>query len=399
MPTTLYPVSAKFLAAVAGSHKVATKVEVWHGTTFLQTITSNLSTGHISVDSTAAQRRTATLVLHSLGWPHDNLVPRQPGDLIHPASCNELRISRGVRYSTGSTEYALLGVFRMSHPKVRDTDVALSITLSAYDRSSIFQRRKWYTPFVIHSTTPVSTAIKAILRNRTSGIALTLIQSSTVKVGPLSYAVTPYNVNSTTAWGTAQQLALTAGMELYFNVTGLPVLQPLPTPKTQSIQLTFQTGGVVTGTISRTFSETTQYNGVVGIGTGPGGTPIRIEKWTSTSKSRTFAGTTAPSQWGHVPFIFKTDIIPALGQTRPQALAQLQDMVNTIYRLVVNAFDVPSFSIVPNPALLEGNCIRLIRPRLGLSNTYIVTALTIPLMADSPMTVSCRGPQIPQVTG
>jgi Domain of unknown function (DUF5047) len=400
MSTKLYPVSSTYLkAATAGSQIVACKLEVYHGTELLATLMQNVTKANVKVDSTATARRQLTAQLQSQGWPLDELVPRKPGDLLHPDSGNVIRAYRGFKYPNGKFEYAPCGLF-LPTPKVQDTDASILITLTATDRSITFIERKWYKPFKIKHNTPLHIAIEMILRSRTADITLGLIEGSTFKVGPITVGVTPYNTTTTTPWVLALQLAATGGMELYFNSDGLPVLAPIPTPLDQEVQLIIEAGpdSVLNKTLTRTLSRKNQYNGVIGIGTGPGGTPIRIEKWTTNPRSPTFAGPTDSRGWGHVPYFLKTDLVPAKGESQEHAKATLQSMVNAAFRLVVNAFDVPSFFMVTNAALQEGNCIGIKRPRLGLDKNYVVTGMTIPLYPMTvPMQVTARGPQLATV--
>ncbi|WP_257002549.1 DUF5047 domain-containing protein, partial [Streptomyces albidoflavus] len=101
----MYPVSERFLARLAESHEVVTRVQLM--LTDGQVIDVAHTGGSVTVDRGQAIRRTCTVTC-----PDPALLPRTPADQLATYG-SRLLISRGVAYGDGSTELVPLGLFRL----------------------------------------------------------------------------------------------------------------------------------------------------------------------------------------------------------------------------------------------------------------------------------------------
>lgn len=101
----MYPVSARFLAALAESHSPITRVTLYRTDGMVEELAH--TGGSVQVDRSSAARRTCTVTLADPG-----IIPRSDRDRLAVYGAR-LRISRGIAYGDGSSELVPLGVFRV----------------------------------------------------------------------------------------------------------------------------------------------------------------------------------------------------------------------------------------------------------------------------------------------
>lgn len=384
----MFPVSARFLAALTKSHVAVNKVEVRNNGILVEDVSNYVQPGaSVSADETRQVRRTCTLTLAGLPL---SMIPENESDLLHPASGNELYIYRGIKYSDGTTEFAQLGVFRMTKPVVTDDGDSVTVAISGQDRSSVITRISWQQPYSVATGTNLGTAIKAGIASRWPAAAATL---------QYNFAPTSFTVPAT-VWGAnpgqssndpmADFIALAAvgGMELFFDYAGNPTMRPIADPTTAQVVASYVEGADCNLTqLARTLDETQTYNGVAVYcnGTGPAG-PFAVFLWDADPTSPTYY----LGNWGQVPFPIVTTAIPGPTQSLVDATAQATAMAQAQLQLILGAFDATSFECLPNPALAEGDCLTLGRARIKVNSNYVASALTIPLDPESAESITNR---------
>lgn len=436
----MFPVSDQFMEAMDVSHIAVRKVEVRNSGNFIADMTKYVTAGSVTVDETRQVRRTCSL---TLSVPYDYLpagtlsatgVPLtdQMANLFHPTTGNELYLYRGVKYPSATTltfsgvangqivesEFAQLGVFRMTKPVVTDDGENVTIVLTGQDRSSVISRISWQEPYSIPVGTNLGSAIQAGMASR---VANTPLSSITYNIAPTSYVVpaTIWGANPGTSTNDPMadmiKLASVGGYELFFDVYGNVVMRQIISPTNNPVVDTFTEGISLTSTsiessgsfnipvadafsdigvgycrmlqVERTLDETKTYNGVIvycnGVGSVP---PFAQAVWDNDPTSPTYY----QGPWGPVPFAIVTTSIPAPGQSMPNAVAQATAMAIAQLQLILGAFDETSFECVPNPALWEGDSIQLVRTRIKINDTYVCSSMTIPLDVQSAQQISNR---------
>ena len=330
------------LTAMSTQQQVMVRVDVYSNEGDYITTLPSVVGGSVTVDATATTRRTCQLTIQSLGVDGDmakwgySLVPETVGDLLHPATGNELYIYRGFAYPDGTHDLAALGVFRMTKPAVQDTGDGVTITVNGFDRSGYISRIKWTSVYSIQANTDLGTALKNLLTDRWSGLnPLTFSFVPTNPIPPgypgagnhLNIPTTTYGTdlaNSNDPWADAVGLALAAGMDLFFNPNGVCVMRPLSTVgQAVSFSTLYVVGENCTMVeAGRTLDETATYNGVLLIGTGTSGPPVHSRSeiggkfypgvWDVNQSNPTYYDPSNPdaSSWGPVPFIHETKAIP-----------------------------------------------------------------------------------------
>lgn len=385
----MYPVSARFKAAVAGVHTAVAKVEVRNNNgILLLDVTQYLQTGGtISADETRQVRRTGSLTLGGLPL---SLIPDNEGDLLHPSSGNELWVYRGIQYSDGTDEFAQLGVFRMTKPVLTDSGDSVTMAFSLQDRSSFISRTSWLTPYVIAAGTNLGTALKAALASRWPAAATPLTYNfapTTAVVPATTWGASPGQTNDPMA-DMIKLASDCAGMELFFDWGGVPTLRSIPDPTTSPVVATFVESPTCPMTsLQRSLDETQQYNGVQLYcnGTGAAG-PFVVTVWDTDPTSKTYY----LGPWGQSPYQMTTTSIPVDPQTLSQAQAQATTSAQAQLQLILKAFDATQLEAAPDPSWAEGDCATLVRARLKVNGNYVMSALTIPLDPESAETIVNR---------
>jgi hypothetical protein len=396
----MYPVSNQFLSTLQSSERrVVTLGQVWSppgpsGTSHWIADLDTIIGGSVTVDETREVRRQCSITLATQGIGKDTLIPQVIGDLLHPATGNMLRLFRGFRYSSpvlqpsgifSDTELVPLGCFRMSRPKIVDTGNSLTIQITGNDFASWIARLAWQIPYIIPPGTNLGAAIQGILTNRFPGLTYSFSPTA-LTVARQTLGTAPGS-SSNDPMADAQTLATAAGNELFFDVLNTLIMRPLSDPTTSPIVADFQEGLTATFTeVDRVLDETQQFNGVTVIGNGSGGAPVQQTVWDTNPASPTYY----LGSWGQVPYIVTTSAFPAPGQSTASAQAQALAMAQTLFPLAVKAMDEVSFTTVPNPALSEGDCVSIERSRIGLSSSYALSQMTIPLDVKTQMSVTCR---------
>ena len=144
----MYPVSERFLARIAESHTVVTRVQLFLTTG--EVIDLPHTGGSVTVDRGQAIRRTCTVTC-----PDPSIIPRTPSDQLATYGAR-LLLRRGVDYGDGGQpELVPLGLFRLDSV---DGDVSDGpVTLQGKDLSAIVADDKFTTPY-----TATGTAVGAV---------------------------------------------------------------------------------------------------------------------------------------------------------------------------------------------------------------------------------------------
>lgn len=392
---SLHGLSDAFVAAVAGDQKWAVEVLVKSpGGQLLEDITDAVLVGsNVTTDETRQIRRQCQL---NIDGSRSDLLPTSKGDLLHPATGNELWISRGVEYTNGSTELAPLGVFRTSKPGLTDTDVSMGFVLNGNDRSSVVSRIPWLVPFTVQAGTSPGGVIEEALNFIIGSIypGLNYIFSSVIFQYPLTtWGATPSSGSDPMA--DLITFAASPGCELFFDVIGEPTFRPIVNSPAgagvvDAIHFVEGENCAVVAPMTRTIDETSAHNGVALYcnGTGIAG-PFVQYVWDENSASPTYyLGVN-----GKNPLPITTTQIPAGSDTLQEARAKATVMASQQLQLVLGAMDDLTITHVPNPGLREGDAVHVTRKRLGVDADYIISSMTIPLDPETPQTTTFR-PQV-----
>jgi hypothetical protein len=376
----MYPLPDGFAAKLSSSHTVRTQVDVLVNGDVAASLTAEndagVVSGDVSVDVNATIRRSVSVAITDRTG---DIFPVRIGDLLAPP--NEVKVWQGIE----GFPLVPLGVFGLSEPEVAEDGGAVTCQVKGFDRSRRIQRRKWTSPFTIPSGTPLAAAIQSVLSDRDpTGPAL-----NAAPTGAVTPTVVLGSDNTNDPWADVSELAASAGMTVYYDPDGIPVLRELPDPATDPLAATYAEGdgGLLLGG-SRSFTDDPGTNGVIIIGNGTElVAPFRVEVWDTNPASPTYYDPANPdaSIWGPVPDIQTTDLIADADTALATATAQLRAKLGTSENV--------RFTGVPNPGHEAGDVIYVKRSRLALDARYVLDSFSLPL-GPGAMTGTCRSRQV-----
>lgn len=366
----MFPTSAEFRTAIQTSHTVVSKAEIWNTDQKLAEI--DIESGTVEISTSNAIRRTCKVNLIT-DRTSDNLVPDNQFDLLNPFG-NEIRLYRGVRFSSGTDEYVPLGVFVITDVSISDTNDGVSIEVSGEDRSLIVSRNKWTSPYQLVTGT-LESSITALLTNRYPEV-VTSFPTTNVTINQVILGAE----NDNDPWKDAVEICELVGFDLFFDATGIVTMKQFPTLDGTSPIATFVEGeGTTVTSLNRSISTKETYNGVIYYVEGSNvSTPIRVEVWDEDSSSPTYRY----GKFGQVPTFVNTNLV----STSAAAIIAATLLLNTY----IGAQETINWEGLVNPALDVQDIVYVKSVGAKVDRIVILDNLTIPLSPNEVMSAAAR---------
>lgn len=346
----MYPVSGRFLAALAQSHRVMTRVQLLRTDGSVTDVPH--TGGSVTVDRGQSIRRTCTVTS-----PDVALIPTTPADELSTYGAR-LRISRGIDYGDGTDEVVPLGIFRLDHA---DGDITLGpVTLTGQAIECIIQDDQFRAPYRA-SGTVIGAITQLIQRSIPDADIVSMVVDA--PIGSRTWDV------EGDPWAAVQEIAAVAGAECYTTADGTFVIATLPDLllTTPAWTVAAGEGGVyIRGT--RGMSSKGVRNGVLARGenAADGIAPVQYLAVDNDPGSPTYWD----GPFWHRPKFHSSSTLTTTGQC--QAAAEL----------MLKAAKAPNaigdFASLPNPALEPGDILRVVHPD-GLKELHQVQGFTVPL--------------------
>lgn len=366
----MYPTSAAYKTAIKTNHIVIAKAEVWSEDRKL--ITLDIDTGRVSVNTNNAIRRTCEIHLTTTR-DTTNLVPDNGFDYLAPFG-NQLRLYRGIQYTSGTQEYVPLGVFVITDVKVSDTNDGVSMVINGEDLSIIISRNKWTSTYQMLNGT-LEASLTALLQNRYPDI-LTDFPTTNISINQILLGAD----TGLDPWKDAVYIASLVGYDLYFDVKGVCTMRQFPTLDAASVVATYEEGnGTVVTSLDRTISTKETYNGVIYTVEGSQvTTPIRVEVWDEDTTSPTYRY----GVFGSVPTFITTNLIG----TSADAIKAASLLLNTY----IGRQEQIDFKSIVDPSLDVNDVIYISSNGAKVDRTVIIDSMDIPLEYEGSLTVKTR---------
>lgn len=346
----MYSVSPRFLAALAQSHNPITLVQLFKadGSTEVLDITG----GTVTVDRGSATRRTCSVTIADT-----TLIPRTATSKLNVYGA-QLRISRGVPYSDGSSELVPLGLFRLD-AVTGDVDDG-PVTLTGKSLECVVADDKFLTPYTATGT--AYTAVTALIQRSIPGAAV-INTATDAAIGPRTWDV------QGDPWAAAVECAAAIGAEVYADPEGVFVLATLPDIQTATPVWTIAAGeGGAYVSANRGMSSDKVFNGILAYGenTASGVAPVSALVQDLDPSSPTYWN----GPFGHRPGFYSSSTL--VNSVQCQAAAALK----------LAAAKAPNatadISSLPNPALAAGDVLRVVYPD-GTKELHQAQSFTVPL--------------------
>ena len=271
-------------------------------------------------------------------------------------------------------EYAPIGVFRITNTSVVDDgsgDVRLRIR--GRDRSETIRRARFSDTYVISAGTNYATAIENIITSRTSFTQFSFLDTS---------RTTPRIVaeSGDDPWELCQEMASSLGAIIYFNQSGVCVLESEPDPAEAPTDFVFAEGedATILNAESLLSSDRT-YNHVVVVGEGTGIlVPVRAEARDLDVDSPTYVF----GSFGDVPVFKTTELVTTE--------AQAQDAADAMLRKVLGLTRQVRWETIPTPHLDVGAVVEIQVTSVRVNRRVVIESFQIPLEPGGVQSMTSR---------
>lgn len=376
-----YPVSSTFRSALIVDHDVQSRIDVCDSSGAVLATLQPIN-GNVTIDIDRAIRREAGDV--TVVDPTGTLNPDNIADVLSPLTGNELRLYRGIKYASGSTEMIPLGVFGFTSVTVSQDGSGLTITIGGLqDRAARIGRAKYTKPYTISVATALETVVAGLLQRgwaATPGVGN--LPTTGVTIASRSYG----NDGDSDPWNDAFNLCDAKGYRLYFDVNGVVQMEAVGSLAditelvryTTTVTPTASYNPMVTS-ISRTWDSENTYNGVIAVGEGSGLLiPVKAVIWDDDPSSPTYY----LGDFGQRPRIYSNPNIYSKAEASVTAAAQL--------RKTLGVTETVSWSQIPDPSLDVGDGIYVVEPDTRVNNLYRVDRIDLGIGETDVMNVTAR---------
>lgn len=355
-------VSARFLAAVAASNRMVTRVDVMRDGAVLAPL--SVQAGQVTLDSSALIRGRVEL---SVVADADLIA----SDLLKPYG-NELRVKRGVVHADGTEELVGLGVFGIEKGAVGSH----SIALSGRDRSAKVEAARFEAPLDVAAGTQVRVAVDTVLAGAgiTAGAATAITSTQT----------TPHLIGEEGGDRLAfvTDLCASIGLRMYFDGDGQITFRPDATAGPAVVTLSEGAGGVLLDA-GYEWDGAGVYNRWIVTGENSGqAAPVRGVATDDDATSPTYYY----GPFGPRPTFYQSSFITTAAQALDAAAAMKSRELGSTQRV--------QFGSYVNPALEPGDVVRITRVAVGIDEDHVIESLVIPLTADQPLTGTTKARQV-----
>lgn len=365
------PLSSRWDPAVRGSATMAVQADIL--TQGVPVGTVNLSAGSVTVDRTQIVRRKL-----QTNSPDTNLLPVLNTDLLMPYG-NEARIWRGFTYADGSSELVPVGTFGL-WSTASDEPVG-QLAIQASDRMQRVSDARFVSPRTLLAGSSTIGSIGQMLLEAVPWSQL-LVDPRVVDIVLQANITEPQNRDTFIA-----SLAANLGAEVFANVMGDFVLQPVPSVTAAPVWTVDAGPGGVMVSAARTVTRDGVRNTII------------VSGQTTSSSNPVSSGFLAngvdpvcadydpasPTYWygpfGQVPGFIDSSVFNTETQCQVAGFAALRN-----YQGAARSIDFTSLS---NPALAEGD-VFLAKFLDGTTEPHIIDQLTIPLDVQTAMSGSTR---------
>jgi Domain of unknown function (DUF5047) len=373
----MYSVSSSFLPALRYSHTVVSQVDLYSPEGVPLVYDLPVSEGSVTVDGSSQVHRTCSVTVADPKYYK----------LVTPYG-NQLFIRRGIKYISGAIEWVPLGYFRID--SVHESWPFNGLSISGADRAKVLVD----VPFTHDDqVSDTRTVLEEIARIAADGFRLygenyygsfnPAISDLAPSIALLHQPYTPTDKFPDLYWvlgdsrvDAINNLALSAGVEFYFNPQGGPTVRKIPTindPVVWTISSGNPDGILLTADRELTREET--YNVVIVNSSDQSSIdPLIFTAEDLDPTSPTYVGII-----GRSIYVYPTIVDSDRAQTVANSLlAQTRQLIRQI-----------SVTTVSNPALESGDVVQLNLPD-GTTHTVLVDGFTIPLGSESSMDLNCR---------
>lgn len=281
-----------------------------------------------------------------------------------------------VSLTTVTTEELIpQGVFGITDVEVTQDSNGVKISISGADRSMRVSRARWTNSYKVTQDTNVATAITNILSDRYADVQTSFVTTS---AGTGSAVLGTESDND--PWSDSQKIAESAGLELYFDGSGIAVLEEARDYTTASPDAIYRENEeAMVLSLRRKLTNEQTYNGVIVTAESTSNdTVFRVEAWDDDPESPTYRY----GSFGQVPFFYYSPLIRTTAQATAAASARLSKVKG-----VVESVD---WTQITDPSLDVGDVVAIYNTDTKLERLMVLDKVTIPLNPSQAMSAVAR---------
>lgn len=361
------PVSATFLAAIRGSHKMFARVRVC--TEFQSGIDPDgteitIVDGNVSMNANANIRSSVDVRTDG-----NRMFPQSIVGLLTPYG-NELFVERGIRLPDGTTEIVSLGYHRINDVEQSQAPNG-PIQITGYDRMAGIIDAKLVAPLVW----PAGTAIGDIFDFMVTDVYPT----ATIEFDDAGFASTvlpTQQMAESDRYKFLNDIAKSYGKIMYWDYRGVLVVEDPPDPQESVWSVNAGQGGVLIS-MARALNREGVFNAVVVRGESTNANaPVRALAFDNDVNSPTYYF----GPFGKVPTFYSSSLVT----TEEQALVAAQ----AILKQTIGLPQFADFTAVPNPALEPLDIVEI--NHVDGIDFHVIESLNVPLVAQQPQNGTTR---------
>jgi hypothetical protein len=368
----LRPVSDKWKDSVTRSYIAVTRIEVLSDGEVIVNDLEIDEDARVELDFRASNRARLSCKIHD-----QDLIPlsETSDDVLAPFG-NELRVYKGIQYSSTSTEWTSIGIFGIDDNSIYYNADERSVTVNAIDRSKKIERASFTETYVIPSGTNAVTAIEDILYDALPSLTpddLDLIDSDVTV--PLLAAQ-----EGDDRWEWIRGLAKAVACDIYFDGDGIVTMRPM-SPRSSDFTVSDGVNGVLTS-VSKDQTREGMANYIIATGETSTGEPVRAVAVDNDPLSPTYY----LGKFGQVVHRYTTKYIDTQAAADDAAVGVLMTMRGLVSSVTLG--------MVPNPALEPGDIITVNRQTPGgetlVREDQMIDSVSIDLSPLNEMALSTR---------
>lgn len=371
----MFAVSARFLAAVTGSHGIATKARLvtTPGDTGADVAGRELAvlSGRVTLDAQADIRGRLDLTVAE-PWPTsfevDQLVPYG----------SEIAVWRGVEFGNGDVERVPLGIYRVDTVEQGEAPLG-ELTVTAYDRMKGIVDARLLSPVQYTAGTTNGDVVEDLVTAVYPAAVIEWDDASDAETLGRKLVV------AEDRYAFLRDLAAGLGKVIYFDYRGVLVIRTPPDPAAPVLDVAAGAGGVLVSA-RRLLSREGVYNAVAATGEAVDDEPPAFGVAYDDDPG-------SPTYWdgpyGKVPRFYSSPFLTTDAKARAAARTVLLGNLGLPYAV--------DFSMVPNPALEPLDAVRVCYPPVldgrspaAARENHVLDTLVIGLGSSEAMAATTR---------